>query len=424
MIRLNKDTREIIIKDLTIRNDELFNFLEDHDDKEAALEKALSVGAIGLRGMSTGMNIDYIDKRFNQFLTEMERKFTEQHDRVERLFDSSNTDSPMFKLANQLEEYFNDENGVVRNIMNTTFDPNNPSSPVGGMLKNMDSYFSEQGTVRQMMDKHFDLNSKSSSMSQFADKLSENFDVDKGKIKQLLDPARPGSPVNLLREEMSKNIADLSEKIVTTRAEQAVLEKSTQKGGLFEERIMDVLHEITNAHGDTVRDTSKVTGTIGKTGDFVITLRESDEERIVVEAKDAMNYSVNKTIQEIQEAMENRKAECGIFVFKNSEQLPSKLRPCRISRNYIITSMDGNGLYYAYHVARLMMESGRKNHETIPIDKIQAEVVFLLEKSLAIDQAIKKARTINTAVDSIESTLRGLQSEIDQSLKRIQNHLK
>ncbi len=424
MIKLNPATREIVIENLTIHNDELYDFLEDQKDPEDSLKKALSIGIIGLRGMSTGMNIDYIDKRFNQFLTEMERKFTEQHEKVSSLFDLSDTTSPMFQLKQQLENYFDDENGVVRGIMDSTFDPKNPESPVGSMLKNMESYFGDQGSVNQMLDEHFDLNSKSSSMSQFVDKLSEHFDVDKGTIRQLLDPARPGSPVHALKDEMLKNFSDVREKLATMKAEQAIMERSTQKGGLFEEQVQDVLHEITNAHGDSVENTSLVTGLTGKTGDFVITLRENEDERIVVEAKDAGNYSVNKTIQEMEEAMHNRKAGCGIFVFKSGEQLPSKLAPCRIARNYIITSMDGNGLYYAYHVARMMTESGRKNHETIPIDKIQDEVAFLLEKSLAIEDVIRKTKLITSHVGSIESTLQGLQSEIDGALKRIQRHLR
>ncbi|HLC67645.1 MAG TPA: hypothetical protein VJI12_02060 [archaeon] len=429
-IILNHSDKSITIKNLVIKNDDLFAFLEAHPDHEEAVRKAIVVGALGIRSMGTDVKMDYVDKKFAEFMSDIKQKFDEQHMNVQNLivetFDEENVQSPMFKFAKNLETYFNDKTGVVRNIINDTFDLANKKSPIGALAQNLDLYFNDTGTVKKMLDSHFDLNARDSSMSQFVDKLSENFDVDKGTIRKLLNPSEQGMPVYLLKEELMRNINDLREKMVATKAEQTILDKSTQKGGVFEDFVYELLHDITNAHGDTIENTKSKIGRMAdrKVGDFVVHMKDGDE-RIVVEAKDSVKHSIPEVLEEIRDSIENRDAKFGIFLFKTVDQMPQKLRPCRIERNYIVTSADGGGLYYAYHVARTIIGSGRtQKGGTIPVDKIQAEVEHLVKKNLIIDEAIKKARKITEHVDSVESTLRLLQSEIDESLHRIQSLLK
>jgi len=422
-IILNAD-RTITIKNMVIRNDELYSFLEECDNKEEALRKALTVGVVGLRSMGTDVKIDYVDKRFNQFMNEIEKKFAEQHAKVEGLiketFDEDNARSPMFKLAKNLENYFNDKNGIVRTLINNTFDPENRKSPVGAMMQNIDSYFNDDGTLRRLLDSHFDLNSRTSSMSQLVDKLSENFDVDKGTIRKLLDPNREGSPVNQFKREVVENLNDIKERFAVAKREEELREKMTQKGVVFEDLVYEELHRLCNQYMDGVSNVAKVRGPQGDVGDFVI---KAGQDNIVVEAKDSSGYTVPKTIDEIQRAMENRKAQFGIFLFKTQEQMPNPIKPVKIDRNYVITSLEGSGLYYAYRLAKIFLENERKSNGPVHIEKIQEEAEYIRNKSMVIDEVIKKTRLVSSHVESIEDTLMGLHSEIDQSLKRIQNHL-
>ena len=261
-------------------------------------------------------------------------------------------------------------------------------------------------------------------MSQFVDKLSENFDVDKGTIRLVLDPNREGSPINQLKKEIMENFREVRDKLAIAKAEEDVLEKSTQKGGIFEERLYEELQYVTNAYGDTVESVGNITGTTGKTGDFLITLRGSDE-RLVVEAKDSSGYTIPKTIAEIESAIENRRAKFGIFVFKSREQMPRAFHPGKIARNYIITCLEGNGLYYSYHIAKTIVESElSKGGESIQIDKIQSELEYLLQKTLVVEEVLRKTRLISSNVESIEGLLKGLQVEVDDGLKRIQRLLR
>ena len=331
-IILNHSDKSITIKNLFIKNDDLFAFLEAHPDHEEAVRKAIVVGALGIRSMGTDVKMDYVDKKFAEFMSDIKQKFDEQHMNVQNLivetFDEENVQSPMFKFAKNLETYFNDKTGVVRNIINDTFDLANKKSPIGALAQNLDLYFNDTGTVKKMLDSHFDLNARDSSMSQFVDKLSENFDVDKGTIRKLLNPSEQGMPVYLLKEELMRNINDLREKMVATKAEQTILDKSTQKGGVFEDFVYELLHDITNAHGDTIENTKSKIGRMAdrKVGDFVVHMKDGDE-RIVVEAKDSVKHSIPEVLEEIRDSIENRDAKFGIFLFKTVDQMPQKLQP-------------------------------------------------------------------------------------------------
>jgi hypothetical protein len=474
-ISLDLSNRSILIQNLLVKNEDVFSYLEDKKDREELVRKAIVLGIVGLKSMGAETRVDYIDKRFTQFMAEVERRFSGFEDKVEAAFDSknpespvgrlyrkiedtfddTNTRSPMFRLAKQLEEYFNDDHGVVRNIISNTFDvsrrdspigrfmgeidvyfnkdsgvlkelieknfdTSDPESPMGLLVNNIDNYFSEEGVIKKMLNEHFDMNNTRSTLFRFSQELENNFDVDKGTIKVILDPNRPGSPVNLLKEEMIKNFNEVRDRLSTVRAEQAIIDKSTQKGGLFEDVLYDQLQDITNAYGDWVESVGTITGATGKTGDFLITLRGSDE-RIVVEAKDSLGYTIPRTVGEIEDALENRRAKFCIFVFKSLDQMPRALHPCRIGRNYIITTAEANGLYYSYHVAKTVVESelSKNAADSIPIEKIQSELAFLIEKTLTIEEVLKKTKLITSNVEAIDTMLKALHLDMEEGLKRI-----
>src|SRR6185295_5326375 len=102
-IVLDHHTKTVTIKNLTIRNDDIFSFLETHPDKEEALRKAMIVGTLGIRSMGTDVKMDYVDKKFAEFMADIKTKFDEQHANVQNLisetFDEQNAQSPMFKFA-------------------------------------------------------------------------------------------------------------------------------------------------------------------------------------------------------------------------------------------------------------------------------------------------------------------------------------
>ena len=484
-IIIDHKNKQIIVKNLSVRNDEVLNFLEDKSNREELVRKSIIIGTLGLKNMGLEMKVDYIDKRFKQFLTEIETKFNEHgedlqkklndvfdiknsdspifqlYKKIDDTFDENNKKSPMFKLAKHLEEYFDDKKGVVRNLINSTFDTKKKDSPIGKFLNelenyfnkdtgiirdvldktfdiedgdtplgklvnNLDQYFSDEGVLKKLLDSHFDLDNKRSSMSKFAKLLEENFDVDKGTIKILLDPNKDGSPVNQLRNELIKHFNEVKEKLSIIETERALIEKTTLKGGEFEDTVYEQLNEMTVPYGDRVKDVRNSVGCMGKCGDFLVCLRECEKDKIVFEVKNSHAYksSISKTETEIENAMKNRTASFGIFIFKYREQLPHKLQPLKISTNYIIASSEGNCLYYAYRVGRILLESQRsRNDDKIPIKKIEKEINTLLERSTSIEDAIKKAKTIQSASESIETILKPLRTDIENSLERIKKYI-
>lgn len=482
---LNTKDKGILIEHLSVENEEVFNFLEDKPNKEEWVRKAVIVGIIGLKNMGLEMKVDYVDKRFKDFLIQVQNKFKEQGDnlqdkldavfdvknsespiaklyaKIEETFDEDNKKSPMYKLAKHLEDYFDDDKGIVRGLINDTFDVKKKDSPIGNfmrelenyfdpdrgilkkmlednfdttdektplgaLLSNMNYYFDEDcGVIKKLLDAHFDLDDKKSSLSLFAKQLEENFDVDKGTIKKILDPNTEGMPINLLKVEIMKQLSDVQTRLTELKTAEGYIEKTTLKGGRFEDSISELLAHITNQFGDEVKYVGDTRGINGKTGDFCIHLRENGEEKIVVEAKDSASYSAPKTKNEIEEAIENRRAEFGIFVFKNQDQMPTAIQPVRIERNYIITSVEGNGLYFAYRVARLILESKRNGKEGgIPVAEIESEINFLIIRSKIIEGVIKQATSITRESEKIKEVLVPFQTDIEKCLTKVQSCLK
>jgi hypothetical protein len=103
--------------------------------------------------------------------------------------------------------------------------------------------------------------------------------------------------------------------------------------------------------------------------------------------------------------------------------MPRAFQPCRIARNYIITCFEGNGLYYAYQVAKTVVESElNKTSGAIPVDKIQSELEYLLQKTLVVEEVLRKTRLVTQNIEAIETLLKGLQIEVEDGLKRIQRY--
>jgi len=145
-----------------------------------------------------------------------------------------------------------------------------------------------------------------------------------------------------------------------------------------------------------------------------------DNKKIIIECKDRSDYTHKKTLDEINDAIENRDAKFGIFLFRSQSQIPSALKPMKITDNYIVTSFDDYGLYFAVRVARLFvkkkMESKQKE---IPINEIQNLIEDLMTKLLSFKNIQTKLTHIDNASDYIRRNIDRLKKDIEEGLSSI-----
>ena len=168
--------------------------------------------------------------------------------------------------------------------------------------------FGEEGSFSTIIDEHFGENGK--------------------LIKQIFDPTREGTPLYQLRSLIMERIEELRKELGVKKAVEEVIAVTPKKGYEFEDLCEELLSNIVPSHlGDELQRTTNVLGRIpnSKEGDFVITLGERPDCKIVLETKDVSSISLPEVHRVMNEAIENRDARYGIFVTKWVESLPKSV---------------------------------------------------------------------------------------------------
>lgn len=120
---LEQDGRTILINDVQVEDEDVYQFLASIDATRRidGLVSAIRIGAIGLRRMAVGEELDYVQKEFGA----MVHKF-------DKMFDPNIKTSHLGHLSSLLETYFA-HGGTVEKL----FDPSVDDSPLGKLRKTM-----------------------------------------------------------------------------------------------------------------------------------------------------------------------------------------------------------------------------------------------------------------------------------------------
>jgi len=285
------------------------------------------------------------------------------------------------------------------------------------LMKNLES---QSDDIKDMIEETLDIESNSSSLGKMRVLFEDYFDKRKGKISDLLSPFEDDSPIKKLKDEIFKKIQDLRDELLKEEVKEEMMNKTTLKGGKFEDVVLENVEKFCSPYEDKVVFVGEKLGKTNKIGDINIDIDGDDKKRITIECKDSCAYSHKKTVDEINDAIKNRSAKFGIFLFKSQSQIPSALQPIKITNNYIVTSFDDYGLYFAFRVARLFVErSTETKQKTIPIEKIQKEIEELKRKLLAFNNIQTKLTQIDNASSYIRENIDRIKKDIDEGLASI-----
>src|SRR3989344_1626414 len=191
--------------------------------------------------------------------------------------------------------------------------------------------------IKDMIEKTLDVNNNSSSLGKMRVLFEDYFDKRKGKISDLLSPFEDDSPIKKLKEEIFKKIQELRDELIKDKARGELIDKTSLKGGIFEDVVLEAVEDFCSEYEDKVAPVGEISGKRNKIGDITIDINGDENRRIIIECKDSSSYSYKKTIDEINDAIENRNAKFGIFLFKSQDQVPSAIAPVKITNNYIVT---------------------------------------------------------------------------------------
>ena len=280
----------------------------------------------------------------------------------------------------------------------------------------LDETFGEKGTFSTIIDEHFGEDGK--------------------LVKQIFDPNKEGTPLHELKSVFTKEIDKLRTDLKIEEAVEKVKAVTPKKGFEFEDTCQELLDEIVKTHlGDELARTTDEIGRISgsKKGDFVITLGERSDCKIVLETKDRAHVTLPEIHKVMEEAIENRDAKYGIFVTKWVESLPKSVG-CfnEYQRNHLVcalTSKAYEGIihYEILHVAvcwariRSLLEMAEA--EGLNVLLIQEKIGEIRNKlelfsriktqCTNVDKAMKRVRLLSDEIrDGIEGELGEVQDEI------------
>ena len=393
-IILEKRTERILIKNLEIQDHDLFEVISDQKEMDRAkfIKRALKVGAIALHDVLVTEKIDYVKREFERLYFELDRIFQLELGKEGMRGDLDNIFGDNGQLQQYLENLFGSDGKLVHDIL----DMNNKKSPIGKLRETIESHF--------------------------VGKDSEMY--------SMLDPNSKDSPIARFRQDVLNELQKIETTIETHLVKKQIIEKTTQKGFIFEDDLEDFLLRASKPFGDTVERVGTEKGKLGNLkGDFVITLHDSSIKgqppKIVVEAKagESVRLTIKSLLGELRDAIKNREAQFAIAV---TEIMISDAIGCyrEVEGDKIICAFEDNGLplEVAYRTARtyLIMKMRKALEKTLDTTRIYG-IIGKISNDLNAVRGIKaKLTRIGTTSKEVTANIKSLETNIRESLEELQ----
>ncbi len=308
-------------------------------ERLARFETAVRIGVMGLRTIGTTKRVDYVDKRFDALRESFEKK---------------------------LEQVFG-ENGEVQ--------------------RTVKEYFGEHGHVPELIDEVF---GKDGDLSEV---LEEHFGKDGTIVKKLFDPFTPGTPLAGLRDEFERQIVALRKDLGLAEEAEAIAKVTPIKGYEFEDEVEDILCDLARPVGDLVQRTTDKAGHVkgSKKGDFVVSIGERPDIKVVFETKDVETISIAAIESEMKEAIKNRAASFGVFVARNVETLPKSV-----------------GWFNEYWSNTLVFALGERSDEKINDEVLRIGYKWARTRALAARAQVTEGVDVTEIQNRVEECRRAL----------------
>jgi hypothetical protein len=289
----------------------------------------------------------------------------------------------------------------------------------------------EFNDMARQFDQMFNPDVKTSHLGKLSKLLGEYFDKG-GNLENLFNPAIEGSPLCNLKKELQSELRNLRDSIERKEAKKEVAQITTLKGSEFEDACEVILSDFVSKHiGDELERKTTALGEITGSlkGDFLITLRDMPDAKIVLETKDLGSTSITqpKIIEGLEQAMTNRAARYGIFVSKYREALPKKIGWFNEFRgNMLICALGSKEadtffpevLNIAYQWARLKLTKEVPPEEKA-LETIAEGIREIATKLDAFSQIQRQCTNVDSATKEIRTLAEDLRKSIGTQIEKI-----
>ena len=269
------------------------------------------------------------------------------------------------------------------------------------MSKSIDRILDPNGEFSHLLEKHF----------------GEN-----GTVKEALDPDRENTPLNRLRTFLHGELSEIKEAVAVKKGQLEEAKKGTQKGAEFEELCEPEICSMAESHSDAVESTGSTAGDLGasKKGDFVVTIGDT-EKRIVFEMKHRAGIAIPGIRKQLNEAMENRRADYAVLVSRNRDALPKEAGwfneydgnklVCAVAE----TSDDDENMWVvrmAYRWSRIRITSDAEKELGVDPEAVMQGIREIEASLRRMATVTAQCKTINASTERIEGVMKDEEKKI------------
>jgi hypothetical protein len=376
----------VVVERLVLVDPALAAFVSERPevDRPQLVERAFRIGLLALQDAGTSMDVDLVRHEFEKLLHAAEQTNEKAAAALEQTLRANFADGDG-RLPRTLEKFLGDR-GQLRSFVGELFDETKRDSAIGRMQRLLGTYF----------------------------------DGDASRLATLLDPARPGAPLNGFRKEVNDGFTAVIARIealqAAAEARASERARSTAKGTDFEDTLESMLAEIARGAGDLLDRTGTETGDTlrSKKGDFVLTLNETltrgSDLKLVVEAKDRA-ISGPRIREELRAARENRGAAVAVAVF-SPRHAPAGVAPFDVRGGDVYCVIDPDApdpatLEAAIRLARLLAVASLVERE------VEIDAAAIGEALTGIREQLEAIKALKSQLTSIGNATKAVWNGLD-----------
>lgn len=407
----------VFVRDIEIRSKDVAQYLEavPADEREEALINALEVGIFCLGRAGGARDLDFVRREIDQLLSSV----------------SETVDAIPAKTTEELKGRLgSDDGGILK-----------PFSEVVGDARS--ETLAKLDQVRKLLEEEIDPRRSDSTLAKALAEIRTLLDADRndsiqgrfdGAIRSVSAPDGALSrSVRVVVEEAVKPVIEqfslLQKTIGGEEGKAEVVELTTLKGGLFEDKVFEAACELTKPLGAQVEHV----GGDNQPGDVTIELDADGATgmslRIVVEAKDDQAGRGDVRIKDdVGKAMGERSATCGLLIARTPEALGKKFGDWydgKIDAGYFVaTTLDYLPVALRFLINRERIDALRAGGGEVDVARLHDGFDQVRTTLKRCTEVKKSARKIRNEADRVDGLASSISSDISDVLDDLEGAIR
>jgi len=418
--KITISNNDVLIREFNVNSPDFAQYLQTfpEEEYEDVTKKVIEVGAYCLMRVSQKKDIDFVEKMMTESVSKVENALEEVIGEVEKRFisavsgEESEIRTKLLELVRNAGAVAHEKISEVKELYREQIDPNQPHSSISLIKSKLEE-------VKGLLDP-----SRIDSVPQTIKKAIADVSGENGamalSITNLLNKSL--LPIKEEIERMSRQI--FADEVGKEMVDEA-LSHTTVKGDSFEETCTDLLQKWSKFSGAEVNHV----GDDKKPGDIIVTVPvigfTEKPYSVVIEAKDDERQVGRKAIsKDITQKIQERSADAGIYVKKNSEQFAREVGDWAEGTTafgpFIATTKENMITAVRFLITQFQITQIKNRQSKVDVTVIVEQIQRIRDALRSITSINSNLTKINNAGDSIRQDVSTLREDIESSIREIE----